>query len=534
MAFEPSGWSTVFFHWRRSLAIMLIFFFIAISSFRLAAQEDLGWRISPEKINIQVGEDRPLQLLDDSAQELHGAEWSVDDANLADVREQDGRAVVHAKAAGTVRISATLNEEKRTREIRIWPQDPPLEGVTHWGTHSIGRDLGDIASVPTPGGVNIFSLEQTLKGDTYLRGITEDGMQAWSWQVPEKTRNVELVCGDWLGGALISANRGDSYTLYTVGNDGKLRWQHTIAGNRKAHAYNLQHLVHVLSQSPDGLVTTVTGLDEVTGEQKFELTVPVSHEHLTNVQRAGNKIRCALNSTTSPIRTFASRLFVNIDGLAYLAFTQNEWTLSTETCASGSTIAASDVSFAREDRVVLWQIHPDGTYRSTMVEESKATRPFPERVNVASPTGAIIPDGLGGVLLSIRRSSTAMGDDVHPLTDEFVYRLNENGDVVYKFPLPKHEGKVKDEMVLGENNLGFATRGGTLMAFDVRDGREIWRWNSPKDKETIEVLAALADGSCLVQTPTAVVDVENAVTSKEVFEGQAMMDWQGHIYRKHD
>ncbi|HLM98704.1 MAG TPA: hypothetical protein VK335_05455 [Bryobacteraceae bacterium] len=133
MALEPSGWSTVFFHWQRSLAI---------SSFRLAAQEDSGWRISPEKINIQVGADRPLQLLDDSAQELRGAEWSVDDPALADVHEEGGRAVVHAKAE-TVRISATLHEEKRTREIKIWPQEEPLPlGTNQWSTHSIGRDLG--------------------------------------------------------------------------------------------------------------------------------------------------------------------------------------------------------------------------------------------------------------------------------------------------------------------------------------------------------------------------------------------------------
>lgn len=42
--------------------------------------------------NIQIGEDRPLQLLDDSAQELHGAIWSVDNPENAEIREEDGRA----------------------------------------------------------------------------------------------------------------------------------------------------------------------------------------------------------------------------------------------------------------------------------------------------------------------------------------------------------------------------------------------------------------------------------------------------------
>jgi hypothetical protein len=51
-----------------------------------ATNQDSGWRISPENINIQEGEDRTLQLLNDSAQELHGAKWSVDNPTVATVR----------------------------------------------------------------------------------------------------------------------------------------------------------------------------------------------------------------------------------------------------------------------------------------------------------------------------------------------------------------------------------------------------------------------------------------------------------------
>jgi len=69
-------------------------------------KEDSGWRIEPEKINIQVGDDRPLQLLDNSAQELNDATWSVDDPDLATIQEQDGREVLHATKVGTVVVSA--------------------------------------------------------------------------------------------------------------------------------------------------------------------------------------------------------------------------------------------------------------------------------------------------------------------------------------------------------------------------------------------------------------------------------------------
>jgi hypothetical protein len=45
---------------------------VAFSFGQLAAQQDSGWRISPQHINIQVGQDRRLQALDDSSQELEG------------------------------------------------------------------------------------------------------------------------------------------------------------------------------------------------------------------------------------------------------------------------------------------------------------------------------------------------------------------------------------------------------------------------------------------------------------------------------
>jgi outer membrane protein assembly factor BamB len=528
-----SGWKITLFRWRRILVFALISGVIAISCFRLAAQEEAGWRISPKNINIQAGDDRPLQVLDDSAQELRGAEWSVDDSAFAEVRQEDGRAVVHAKAPGTVRIRATLHGEIRYREIKIWPQDQPMpEGTTTWGTHPIGREIGDISAVPTPDGPSIFSLEQTANGRTYLRGVRDDGIQIWNWLMPETTHDVDLVCGDWLGGALISANRSDSYTLYTVGNDGKLRWKQTLSGIRKAHAYNREHVMNVLSQSQDGLTAIISAFDQATGEKKFDLTIPASHEQLTNLRRSGAQIVCGPGSSVSLIPILTSGLFVNIDDYAYVAFTEHQSTLTTPDCTPGTAIAVRDVNVAREDKVVLWQIHPDGTYRSTIVDESKGRRALSEPVGVLSPTGGIIPDDSGGVLLSVRKSSPSTGKDATPTTDEFVYRLNYDGDFVYRFLLPKYKGKLHDGMVLGQNNVfAFATRGGTLVAFNVQDGKELWRWDSAQE---IEVFVALANGGCMVQTPTAVVEVENATTSKKYMDGRVMMDWQGHVYRKHD
>lgn len=497
-------------------------------------QPQQNWRISPERINIQVEEDRPLQALDDDAQELNGVKWFIDNSALADLMENGNRIILHAKAPGTVRVTAMYDGASRFEEVVIWPlgqKIPP--GKTHWGMHPIGRELGDISAVPTPEGPNTFSLEQTPGGRTYLRAVADDGIQIWNWLLPETTHDVDLVCGDWLGGALISANSKDSYTLYTVGKDGKMRWRRTFYGVRKGHAYNLEHLTHILTQSGDGTTATLSAIDAETGELKFDLPVPESIERLANIRRDGAKFVCSQNSDLHPIRALTSGLFVSIDGFAYLAFSRAERELKAASCTPGTAIPPREIQASSTERLVLWQIHTDGTHRETVAEESQTSHSLSEALSRTYPTGSIIPDGSDGVLLSVRKSEDVPGTTVHVLPKEFVYRLDQEGKVVYRFSLPAFSGPLHDDMVLGDGNAqAFATRGGLLVVFDVAEGKEAWRWNSYTDG--IEVVAALANGSCLVQTPTEAVKVDNATTSAVVLKGRVMIDWQGKMYTKHN
>ena len=514
------------------VAIHLLLLLAALSA-QLFAQEESGWRISPEKINIQMEGDRPLQLLDDSAQELHGATWAVDNPALAEIRDDDGFVVLRPKAIGTVVVTATLGDETRTREIHIWSALRPLPpGTTKWGLHPIGREIGDLPAVPTSDGPDTYSLEQTPKGDTYLRADRNDGIQVWTWKMPEQTQDVELVCGDWTGGALISADHANAFTLYTVGKDGKLRWQYTIEGVRKSHAYNLQHLVHIVSQSVDGTVTTLTALDEMSGELKFKLTIPPSIEHQKSVRKEGQSFVCVATPSTNPLKTSVSRVFVNMDGYAYLAFTQSEWILDAGKCKPGSVVESRALTLTRNDKLLLWQIHPDGTHVSFVVEANKITQAFSAPLNFTYPTTALLTDNMNGTLIPVRVSHTVLGENGGDAPDELIYRVNQNGELEYKLPLPKYPGTLRDEVVIGSDELGFATRGGLLIAFNVREGKELWHWDS--NTGDISVVAALADGSCLVQSPTDLIDVWSPTRAKVVMHGKAMLDWQGHLFRKHN
>ena len=534
--FVTSFWGIPMLGLRRT--VVLILFLVIAPAVSLWGQtdekEDPDWRIEPEKINIQVGDDRSLQLLDDSAQELNDATWSVDNPDLATVQDEGGRQVLHAAKVGIVVVSAFWHGETRTREIKIWSSVRPLPiGTNRWSTHDYhGHNIGDIPAVPTGDGPNMYSVEQFPSGDIYVRAIREDGIQVWTWLLPERTRNTELVCGDWLGGVLLSANHEDSYTLYAVGKDGELRWQRTIKGVRKALAISTDHLVLVVNQSSDGSKVTVFGIDDKLGTPSFELPVPVSYEKEVNLKRDGTKISCVRGSSSTPLPAMASKIMVNMDGNAYLAFSQRDWTLTTAECKPGQEIDPKDVAVARNDQLVLWKIEPDGALHTIVVEANKTKQPLPVAATILAPTDALTTDNMNGTLISVRLSHANASGSTDEPADEFVYRVNLDGELVFRFLLPRYSGARKDDMVIGENNVAFATRGSFLVAFSLITGKELWRWQS--DESDISVFAALANGACLVQTPTVLVEVASSTKAKTVFQGKAMMDWLGNMYRKHD
>ena len=290
--------------------------------------------------------------------------------------------------------------------------------------------------------------------------------------------------------------------------------------------------MHILSQSANGTKTVITGFDELTGAKRFELPIPASNETLVNLQRVGSRYVCAAGTSIQPVGTITTQLMVNMDGLAYAAFTENQWIWQAPKCSPGAELRPSEISFDRQEQVILWQIHPEGTVRSTVVEGLKAKQSLAVAAIMASPTGAIITDNLNGVLISIRHSPNMIADKGTGPSDEFVYRINPAGEVLFKFPLPSYSGALHDDMVIGENDIAFATRGGNLIAFSLHTGKEVWEWDSKTPE--ISVIAALANGACVVKTPTGMAEVNHGVKTKDMaMDGAPVLGWQGDFYQSH-
>src|ERR1700730_5575915 len=91
-----------------------------------AAQDSLGMHISPMLINVEVGEEQPLQVLDANGKELTSSGRSVDSAELAEIRRESGQIVLFPKSAGVVHVWASIEGRTLTGEIKIWSLEPRM------------------------------------------------------------------------------------------------------------------------------------------------------------------------------------------------------------------------------------------------------------------------------------------------------------------------------------------------------------------------------------------------------------------------
>lgn len=448
---------------------------------------------------MYVGEDQPFQILDENAVEVKGAVWSIDSSEIAELQVDSPSPVLRANAPGTVHITAVLDGHMEQEEIHVWQPGSLAQGSTKWSIKPLGTSLKILPAVPiADSDTDIFSLEQDGRA-TYVRAFSAKGMQHFLWTVPEATQKVRIVCGDWLGGLILAASHNDSYVLYVVGFDGALKWTREFSGNLNAYAVGLDNVLFLLNQPANNLSANIFGLNESTGEEKFKLEVPQSRGEDFGLQGvAGGKITCG-GDTIGPLPIHASRMFINIDGDAYIAFTQLARLVTTTPCQLNSTVDPTKKAVSTGDQLVLWRIHSDGTYVSHVLERTRfGNVPYGAPFKEIQPTGEIIPDGLGGVLVSIWVGQAAAFQNKLLNAEEFIYRVNEEGEILYRLRLPAYEGPLHDAMVLGEGNTGFVTRGDTLMKFDVLSGTMLCKRKLPGTE--LEVALAIAGGGVVVNT----------------------------------
>jgi hypothetical protein len=224
-------------------------------------------RLTPDILNLEIGEARTIQALDEAGLPVTGLTWTSSNNNVVSLSSDDPP-VLTALSAGEVTITAGT----ATAQVTVWPGALPV-GTRIWSNSGGGSGiLSVVPAVPSSTGVaDVFA----VWGDSTVSAITSDGATAWTASLLD----AGLVVADFQGGLIISEYGGPVTTIAKL--DG-------LTGQRSVlYTMNEPYFLAGIGVHTDGTIfvvqnsytylvrPSVIGIDP-SGVQKF--SVPIGGE----------------------------------------------------------------------------------------------------------------------------------------------------------------------------------------------------------------------------------------------------------------
>lgn len=309
-----------------------------------------------------------------------------------------------------------------------------------------------------------------------------------------------MICGDSLGGVLVQIGEQESRTLVDLDANGHERWRFPAPGfTGKDYTYTLEGGFYFFEEHPNMRGGRIVGLDAHDGVRKFAFELPVSQEDLRGVVFRNGELVCSPGEESSaPLPSRHSHMLTNAEGVANFAYSEFNLIAKAASCSPGSILTPMQVHVEVTQRLVIVDVHEDGSSSASVVEENKEAGSAGDTwIHAAVPTGDIIPgEGGTGNFLAVRRTKQLWKGTGPGVIEEFQYRINDDRTVKYRFPVPVSPFGFPSTMLLGENNFGYTTRGKIVVAFNTETGKEIWRWESTRSM--VMAYAALKDDEVMV------------------------------------
>ncbi len=215
--------------------------------------------LSPNIINMVVGEARTIQALSPAGQTVKGLTWTSSDPTVVSLSTEDPPMLTALAAGQHVKITAGT----AVVDVTVSPGALPL-GTVIWSNPGNGSGVTKIVpAVPSPSGVaDVFAFQ----GDGTVQAITSDGTRAWTADVS----HANQVLPDFQGGLIVQKHDDSTGTDTIVKLDG-------ISG-QPYPAYTGGGVLGVYTDGTVFLVQrgTVVGIDPTTGTQKFSVPLGAS------------------------------------------------------------------------------------------------------------------------------------------------------------------------------------------------------------------------------------------------------------------
>jgi outer membrane protein assembly factor BamB len=342
------------------------------------------------------------------------------------------------------------------------------------------------------------------RGETasHIRAIRKDGLQAWQWPSGPSSEEPRMVFGDTYGGVLVAVGDSESRVLINLNAKGRERWRVPAPGFGSARTGNLSGKIYYVQDEADKASARIIGLDAHTGQQTLSHELPVSQETIRNLVVRKGKPTCAPGlESVKPLPIFHTKMMTGPKDETYLMYSEASVVADAGQCRAGAAVDLENVRIESTQRLVAVDVDPEGAITSQAVEENSAEGPATTTSLVATlPTGDIIVgdgDTGAGNFVAVRRVISHWGNKVPVKVEEFEYRISANREVLYRSQVPLGSDGAHSVTLLGEDRIGFTSRGKTVIAFDQDTGQEKWRWQGKSG--SVLLYAALKDAAVLVQ-----------------------------------
>jgi hypothetical protein len=277
----------------------VVLIFMALGTCCLASGQNNTVTLTPNVLNLVVGETHSIQALNPAGQPITGLTWTSSDPTVVSLSSDDPP-VLSALAAGHVTITAGTT----TADVTVSAGALPV-GTVIWSSPGNGSGVTSIVpAVPSPSGVaDVFAFQN----DGTVQAITSDGATAWTADVSQAVNDPSgngKVVPDFQGGLVAwlsewSASASAGSVTRLDGMTGERLWTYTPPDstylNWLPSWYQSPVAVH-----PDGTIFTVqyqqdvshsevVGIDPATGTQKFSVPLLDPSEYYVS---GGTELGC--------------------------------------------------------------------------------------------------------------------------------------------------------------------------------------------------------------------------------------------------
>jgi hypothetical protein len=450
--------------------------------------------IEPSEVLLAIGQSQTFQLLGTDGNEVLSREWNVSDPEIAEIMTQHGHAVVTGKAPGVVMLFNASGVP--AAEIHVHAAGPGLPNDNRWILHPLdGQFVHALWASGTWGGSApdadamddnhpSYFYQDWGTESSHVRAIRDDGLQVWQWPRQASNEMPRMICGDIYGGALVFVGEPGKRVLVDLNARGRERWRTSVPGfDGKSFSFAMTGTLYIVENSADGTTARIVALDAKTGQQQLSIDLTSSQETLHNLSWRNGSLICSPGSDTStPLPLHHSKMMSNTAGVANLAYSEYNVIADGGNCKAGSMVDIGTLLVKATTRLMMIDISSELTTVRTPVVTFTASGPAGSTwIQTAIPTGDIIVGEVGtGNFLAVRETRQLWHGAAPGTISEFQYRINDDRTVKYRVPVPVSPEGVSTSMLLGEN-FGYTTRGTVVIAFELQEGREVWRWEGTEN-----------------------------------------------------